>query len=108
MKNLFAVSLTLAVSAASHSPAAQIPLDSAPQPLTIDAIPLIGFGTWNLKGDNVSESVAWAIETGYRHIDCADAYGNEDLVGVGIAMGLAKTGLKREDLWITSKLWNNK
>jgi alcohol dehydrogenase (NADP+) len=79
---------------------------STPGPLTLDAIPLLGFGTWNLKA-NCTEAVAYAIEIGYRHIDCAKAYGNEQAVGQGIAQGLAKTGLRREDLWITSKLWND-
>ncbi len=79
---------------------------SASKPLTLEAIPLLGFGTWNLK-TNCSEAVAHAIQKGYRHIDCAAAYGNEYEVGRGIALGLAKTGLKREDLWITSKLWND-
>jgi len=89
----------------------QVPLEPTtiltPQPLTLDTIPLLGFGTWNLDRENASAAVSWAIQTGYRHIDCAAAYKNQDLVGKGIADGLAKTGLKREDLWITSKLWND-
>ena len=88
----------------------QIPLegDDAPpvKPLTLDAIPLLGFGTWNLK-DNCTEAVSFAIQTGYRHIDTAAAYGNEADVGRGIADGLRKTSLRREDLWITTKLWND-
>ncbi|KAK1083016.1 hypothetical protein LTR33_003532 [Friedmanniomyces endolithicus] len=104
--------LPLAASAfALQHDGAQIPLEPSTAipswPLTLDTIPLLGFGTWNLKGDNVSEAVSWAIQTGYRHIDCAAAYGNEKEVGKGIADGLLKTGLKREDLWITSKLWND-
>lgn len=75
-------------------------------PLTTDAISLMGFGTWRLT-DNTSEAVSWAIQTGYRHIDCAAAYGNEEEVGKGIKDGLEKTGLSRDDLWITSKLWND-
>jgi len=85
----------------------QIPLNAAPQPLLLDAIPLLGFGTWNLKEPNTSQAVSWAIQMGYRHIDCAAVYGNEEVVGQGIADGLGKTGLSREDLWITSKLWND-
>lgn len=100
-----------ALTFASQGPAAQIPLEPSTilpaEPLTLDSIPLLGYGTWNLKGDNVSEAVSWAIQTGYRHIDCAAAYGNEDDVGKGIADGLRKTGLSRGDLWITSKLWND-
>lgn len=71
--------------------------------------PLIGFGTWNLKEShsNTSDAVTIAIEAGYRQIDGAAAYGNEKDVGKGIAEGLKKAGLKREDIWITSKLWND-
>jgi alcohol dehydrogenase (NADP+) len=71
--------------------------------------PLLGFGTWNLKesADNTSSAVALALEAGYRQIDCAAAYGNEKEVGKGIAEGLKKARLKREDVWVTSKLWND-
>ena len=82
----------------------QIPLsDHSTQSLSI---PLLGFGTWNLKS-NASEAVSYAIQTGYRHIDCAAIYGNEKEVGKGIADGLEKTGLSRSDIWVTSKLWND-
>jgi alcohol dehydrogenase (NADP+) len=82
------------------------------QPIKVDnhiSQPLIGFGTWNLKEspDNTSSAVALALEAGYRQIDCAAAYGNEKEVGKGIAEGLKKIGLNREDVWITSKLWND-
>lgn len=46
--------------------------------------------------------------TGYRHLDCAAAYGNEAEVGQGLKEGLAANNLKREDIFITSKLWNTK
>ena len=78
----------------------QVPIElqqPTTKPLTLDAIPLLGFGTWNLK-ENCSEAVSHAIQIGYRHIDAAAIYGNENYVGVGIADGLLKTGLKREDL----------
>jgi alcohol dehydrogenase (NADP+) len=83
------------------------------QPIKVDdriTQPLIGFGTWNLKesADNTSSAVALALEKGYRQIDCAAAYGNEKEVGRGIAKGLKKSGLNRKDIWVTSKLWNNK
>ena len=96
--------LPLASLAASHD--LQTPLSSPSSPLTLDAIPLLGFGTWNLK-ENCTEAVSWAIQAGYRHIDCAAAYGNEADVGAGIRDGLRKMGLQREDLWVTSKLWND-
>ncbi|CZR65035.1 probable aldose reductase [Phialocephala subalpina] len=71
--------------------------------------PLIGFGTWNLKvsPENTTAVVSLAIETGYRQIDCAAIYGNQVAVGKGIKEGLEKVGLKREDIWVTSKLWND-
>ena len=87
----------------------QFPVDSmevaSPEPQEL-GIPLLGFGTWNLK-ENCTKAVAYAIKAGYRHIDCAKIYGNEVEVGRGIVEGLAIAGLKREDLWITSKLWND-
>lgn len=72
-------------------------------------IPLLGFGTWNLKisSDNTSVAVSTALEAGYRHLDCAAIYGNEKDVGQGIKDGLEAADLKREDVWITSKLWND-
>jgi alcohol dehydrogenase (NADP+) len=95
--------------ASARSPTAQFPLEpntilTPSQFLTLDAIPLLGFGTSDLDPRNASEAVSWAIQAGFRHIDCDPAYKNEDLVGKGIADGLNRTGLKREDLWITSKL----
>lgn len=83
------------------------PVQKPPSP--ISHIPLLGFGTWNLKPDehNASAAVSAAIAAGYRHIDCAAAYRNEKDVGRGIKEGLEKAGLRREDLWVTSKLWND-
>jgi len=69
--------------------------------------PLLGYGTWNLEKSNASTAVAFALGTGYRHIDCAAAYGNEKEVGKGIAEGLKGAGLEREEIWVTSKLWND-
>ncbi|KAE9988883.1 hypothetical protein EG328_005593 [Venturia inaequalis] len=69
--------------------------------------PAPGFGTWNLSR-NTSEAVAAAVEAGYRHFDCATAYNNQKEVGAGIQLGLQRTGLKRGDLWVTSKIWGNR
>ena len=64
-------------------------------------IPAIGFGTWQVKdGDEAYDSVRWAIEAGYRHIDTAYAYGNEESVGRAIR----DSGIAREDIFITTKL----
>lgn len=67
-------------------------------------IPCIGFGTWQISnGEEAVSSVVKAIELGYRHIDTAQGYGNEE--GVGIAV--KNCGVKREELFITSKLTNS-
>lgn len=67
-------------------------------------IPNIGFGTFRTpSGEETEQSVLNAIKVGYRHIDCAAAYGNEKSVGDAIR----KSGVPREELFITSKLWND-
>src|SRR4051812_38015135 len=73
-------------------------------------IPAIGLGTFGsdrFSGDSVAEAVKGAIAVGYRHIDCASVYGNEHLIGHSLR-AVMQSGIKREDLWITSKLWNDK
>lgn len=69
-------------------------------------IPTIGFGTWRLPNDRAASLVKAAIESGYRHIDCAMIYENEKEVGDGIRHAIEQGIAKREDLFITSKLWN--
>ncbi len=67
-------------------------------------IPCIGFGTWQTPdGDVCVSSVLSAIEAGYRHIDTAQGYGNEESVGLAVK----KSGIDRKDLFITSKLTNS-
>lgn len=66
-------------------------------------IPIVGFGTWQTPaGEVAQQSVEAALKAGYRHIDTAAAYGNEESVGAGIKAA----GVKREDLFLTTKLWN--
>ncbi|ATP39853.1 aldo/keto reductase [Solibacillus sp. R5-41] len=69
-------------------------------------MPGIGLGVFQVENDATVEIVKNAIEVGYRSIDTAAIYGNEAGVGEGIKQALASTGLKREDLFITSKVWN--
>ncbi|WWD22324.1 hypothetical protein CI109_106815 [Kwoniella shandongensis] len=64
-------------------------------------IPSIGLGTWQSAPGEVSKAVESALKSGYRHIDCAWAYGNEAEVGEGIK----NSGVPREEIWITSKLF---
>lgn len=75
-------------------------------PLTsTTSIPLVGFGTYLIPNDEAASSVMSAIGEGYRHIDTAEIYNNERGVGEGIAQGMAREGLERDDLFITTKLW---
>ncbi|KAH8601601.1 NADP-dependent oxidoreductase domain-containing protein [Bisporella sp. PMI_857] len=71
--------------------------------------PLSGFGTWNLNlsPENTTKAVSFAIQAGYRQIDAAAIYRNEVAVGKGIADGLKKANITRQELWVTSKLWND-
>ena len=67
-------------------------------------IPIIGFGTWQTPDGQVAEeSVLAALNSGYRHIDTAAAYGNEESVGAAIK----KSGINRHELFVTTKLWNS-
>lgn len=63
-------------------------------------VSVIGLGTWLSKPDEVRKAVKQALDTGYRHLDCAYVYRNEDEVGQGIR----ESGVPREDIFITSKV----
>jgi diketogulonate reductase-like aldo/keto reductase len=67
-------------------------------------IPAVGFGTWQAAPKEVERAVEIALREGYKHIDCAAIYRNETEVGQGIK----KSGVRREEIFITSKLWNTK
>ena len=69
-------------------------------------MPLVGFGLWKVPGGNTADLVYEAIRNGYRHFDSAADYGIEQELGEGIHRALKEGLVSREDLWITSKLWN--
>lgn len=70
-------------------------------------IPVIGFGTWQApNGLITTEAVKTALLSGYRHIDAAAIYGNETFVGKAINEFMSENGINREDLFVTSKVWN--
>eukprot|EP00871_Galdieria_phlegrea_P002763 jgi/Galph1/3488/GphlegSOOS_G2144.1 len=69
-------------------------------------MPRIGFGTWKSEPNRVGEAVQVALEAGYRHIDCAAVYGNEPEIGRVFQQFFSSGKKKREEIFITSKLWN--
>ena len=62
-------------------------------------MPLLGFGTWQITGQQATQATEWAMQAGYRHLDTATVYGNEAQVGAG----LAGSGVPRRDVFITTK-----
>ena len=72
-----------------------------------DVLPAFGLGTWLSKKDEVYNAVLEAIRIGYRHIDCAYIYGNEKEIGRALRFAFESGMVTREELFITSKLWNS-
>ncbi len=70
-------------------------------------MPAFGLGTWLSKPGEVYDAVRAALELGYRHVDCAAIYGNEEEVGRAIEDAISAGDITRDDLWVTSKLWND-
>ncbi|HKM95037.1 MAG TPA: aldo/keto reductase [Prolixibacteraceae bacterium] len=73
-------------------------------------MPVIGLGTFgsdNYSNNEIAQAVKMAIRMGYRHIDCASVYGNEKEIGEVLAELIGNGTVKRDDLWITSKVWND-
>ncbi|MGQ2991587.1 MAG: aldo/keto reductase [Brevundimonas sp.] len=75
--------------------------------ITVDGhtIPLLGFGTWQLEGDDARRMTREALRIGYRHIDTAWIYKNEKAVGDGIRDAIEAGHVARDDLWLTTKIW---
>lgn len=71
-----------------------------------DKMPSVGFGCWKIANDQCADAVYNAIKAGYRLIDEACDYGNEKEAGQGLARAIADKIVSREDVWVTSKLWN--
>ena len=72
-----------------------------------DRMPALGLGTWKSAPGEVGAAVREAVRLGYRHIDCATIYGNQAEIGEALAGCVADGLVSREELWITSKLWND-
>ena len=68
-----------------------------------NSIPQLGYGVWQIKDNSAADAVGTALETGYRHVDTASIYGNE----VGVGRGIAASPVPREDIFLTTKLWNS-
>ena len=68
-----------------------------------NSIPQLGYGVWQIEDNGAADAVSTALETGYRHIDTASIYGNE----VGVGRGIAASPVPREDIFLTTKLWNS-
>ena len=68
-----------------------------------NSIPQLGYGVWQIEDNGAADAVSTALEAGYRHIDTASIYGNE----VGVGRGIAASPVPREDIFLTTKLWNS-
>lgn len=70
------------------------------------AFPSVGLGTWKIPAEVLPDLIPQAVSVGYRHFDCACDYGNEPAVGEGLKRVLDSGACTRDELWVTSKLWN--
>ena len=72
-----------------------------------DPMPLFGLGTYQSKANELHDAIISALKDGYRLIDCAAYYKNEEIIGAALQETFTSGLVKREKLFITSKLWNN-
>jgi diketogulonate reductase-like aldo/keto reductase len=86
---------------------ASIPQRRLPSGALMPAIGLGTFGSDHVSAGQIAAAVAGALAIGYRHIDCASVYGNEARIGETLTAAF-RTGLRREEVWIVSKLWNDR
>jgi alcohol dehydrogenase (NADP+) len=70
-------------------------------------MPALGLGTWRLPPEQTTATVRIALDLGYRHIDAAAIYGNEAQIGAALKGAIDAGNVQRQELWITSKLWND-
>ena len=71
-----------------------------------NSLPAVGYGFWKVDKHEAAQLTYQSLQIGYRHLDCAADYGTELEVGLGIEKGLNENVCAREELWVTSKLWN--
>ena len=100
------------MSAPVYTPIVPVDPGSVPQQrlYTGASMPAVGLGTFgsdHVSPEQVAKAVLGAAAAGYRHFDCASVYGNEREVGTALEE-IIKSGIKREELWVTSKVWNDK
>ncbi len=70
-------------------------------------MPMMGLGTWNAPAGKVYQAIRWAIKIGYTHIDCAEIYDNQEEIGQAVTDAVNEGDIRRKDLFVTSKLWND-
>ena len=82
---------------------ADVPTVSLATPQAAVTIPQLSFGVWQVPDSEVDAAVSTALEVGYRHLDTASIYGNEE----GVGRAIAASGLPRDELFVTTKVWND-
>ena len=86
---------------------ASVPFKKLPSGVVIPAVGLGTFGSDNYDNETIATAVETAVRMGYRHIDCASVYGNEKEIGNVLHRLFAEGVVRRDELWITSKVWND-